>query len=159
MTSKKHKYMVKFLTRTGDVHIISPLMTMKEAQKISRDLQLTDLTAWVTDRRGEKLTSMNEKMIIYVDIDETICITPEDRDYSKASPIQKHINKINELYDNGNTIIYWTARGTGSGIDWREVTERQFKKWGVKYHKLNFGKPIYDIFIDDKNINTENFFS
>jgi hypothetical protein len=29
-------------------------------------------------------------MIIYVDIDETICISPEDRDYSKAKPIQKY---------------------------------------------------------------------
>jgi hypothetical protein len=90
-------------------------------------------------------------MIIYVDIDETICVTPDDRDYTKASPIQKNINKINELYDNGDTIIYWTARGTGSGIDWREVTENQFKEWGVKYHELKLGKPVYDLFIDDKN--------
>ena len=97
-------------------------------------------------------------MIIYVDIDETICTTPEDRDYSKASPMEKHINKINDLYDNGETIVYWTARGTGTGIDWREVTEKQFKEWGVKYHDLKFGKPQYDIFIDDKNINTEDYF-
>jgi hypothetical protein len=98
-------------------------------------------------------------MIIYVDIDETICRSPEDRDYSKAAPITDHIHKINELYDSGSTIIYWTARGTGSGIDWREVTEKQFEKWGVKYHDLKFGKPIYDLFIDDKNINTDNFFN
>lgn len=97
-------------------------------------------------------------MIIYVDIDETICKSPENRDYSKAVPIQKHINKINEMYDNGDTIIYWTARGTGSGIDWRGVTEKQFLEWGVKYHDLKFGKPIYDLFIDDKNINSEEFF-
>ena len=97
-------------------------------------------------------------MIIYVDIDETICVSPEDRDYSKAIPIKEHIDKINSLYDQGNQIIYWTARGTGSGIDWREVTERQFLKWGVKYHQLKLGKPIYDLFIDDKNINTKEFF-
>ncbi len=97
-------------------------------------------------------------MIIYVDIDETICMSPESRDYSKAVPIIKNIEKINELYDSGNTIIYWTARGTGSGIDWREVTEKQFKSWGVRYHDLKFGKPIYDLFVDDKNINSERFF-
>ena len=45
-------------------------------------------------------------MIIYVDIDETICETPPDRDYAKAVPIEKNINKINELYDEGNTIIF-----------------------------------------------------
>lgn len=98
------------------------------------------------------------KMIIYVDIDETICISPEDRDYSKANPITENIEKINQLHDTGNTVVYWTARGTGSGIDWREVTEKQFKEWGVKYHDLKFGKPIYDLFVDDKNINSSRFF-
>jgi len=98
-------------------------------------------------------------MIIYVDIDETICHCKEERNYSDAIPIEQNIKKINTLYKQGNTIIYWTARGTGSGIDWREVTEKQFKDWGVKYHELKFGKPIYDLFIDDKNINSERFFN
>jgi len=98
-------------------------------------------------------------MIIYVDIDETICRSPASREYQYAAPIVSNIEKINEFYDAGNTIVYWTARGTGSGIDWREVTEKQFKKWGVKYHELRFGKPIYDLFIDDKNINAETFFN
>lgn len=98
-------------------------------------------------------------MIIYVDIDETICTSPEDRNYSKAVPIEQNIEKINQMYDNGDNIVYWTARGTGSGIDWRKVTENQFEKWGVKYHGLRFGKPIYDLFIDDKNINSESFFN
>ncbi len=97
-------------------------------------------------------------MIIYVDIDETICYSPEDRDYSKALPIEKNIKKINEMYDNGDKIVYWTARGTTTGIDWRELTEKQFEDWGVKYHQLHFGKPNYDLFIDDKNINSERFF-
>ena len=98
-------------------------------------------------------------MIIYVDIDETICISPKDRNYENAAPIDKNIKKINKMYDNGDKIVYWTARGTGSGTDWRQVTERQFEEWGVKYHELHFGKPIYDLFIDDKNISTERFFN
>jgi hypothetical protein len=93
-------------------------------------------------------------MNIFVDIDETICVSPDDRDYSKATPIVANINKINDLYDKGNTITYWTARGSGSGIDWGEVTRDQFAKWGVKYHDVKFGKPIYDIFIDDKAFNS-----
>ena len=97
-------------------------------------------------------------MIIYVDIDETICESPENREYSKAEPLVKNIEKINSLYDEGNEIIYWTARGTGSGIDWRGVTIEQFDRWGVKYHEIKFGKPIYDLFIDDKNINSHSFF-
>ena len=98
-------------------------------------------------------------MIFYVDIDETICNSSNDQNYSMAIPAFDRIKKINDLYNQGNTIIYWTARGTGSGIDWREVTEKQFKDWGVKYHELKFGKPIYDLFIDDKNINSERFFN
>ena len=96
-------------------------------------------------------------MIYYVDIDETICTSPENRDYSLAVPIKENIEKINKLY-NEHTIIYWTARGTGSGIDWSEITKKQFKEWGVKYHGVKFGKPIYDMFICDKAINSEMFF-
>ena len=98
-------------------------------------------------------------MIYYVDIDETICRYEGERNYPDALPIEKNIEKINDLYDSGNTVVYWTARGTATGLDWRDVTEKQFSKWGVKYHELKFGKPNYDLFIDDKNIGSERFFS
>ena len=101
----------------------------------------------------------NEKKKALVDIDETICFYKDKRIYELAIPIYDNIEKINKLYEEGHTIVYWTARGTGSGIDWREVTEKQFKDWGVKYHDLKLGKPIYDLFVDDKNINTERFFN
>ncbi len=39
-----------------------------------------------------------------------------------------------------------------------EVTEKQFHRWGVKYHDILFGKPMYDIFICDKVVNSEVFF-
>ena len=45
-----------------------------------------------------------------VDIDNTIC-TQTYGDYSKAKPYQDRINKINDLYDAGHKIIYFTARG------------------------------------------------
>ena len=97
-------------------------------------------------------------MMIYVDIDETICTSSKDLDYTKARPLTENIKKINKMYDNGDEIVYWTARGTVTGICWRETTEKQFKEWGVKYHALKFGKPAYDLFIDDKNINSKRFF-
>ena len=96
-------------------------------------------------------------MIYYIDIDETIAETPIDRDYTKSKPIVKNINKANQLYEQGNTIVYWTARGTVSGLDWRAVTEKQFTDWGVKYHELKFGKPNYDILICDKAMNSEDW--
>ena len=96
-------------------------------------------------------------MIIYVDIDNTIFNT-EGTDYTESKPMLDRIRAINNLYDQGNEIVYWTARGTGSGKDWSEVTKKQFEEFGVKYTTLKFGKPIYDIFIDDKNINSEQYF-
>jgi hypothetical protein len=96
-------------------------------------------------------------MIIYIDIDETICTTSESRDYRESKPIKKNIQKANNLYDDGNTIIYWTARGTTTGLDWESVTRDQFERWGVKFHDLKFGKPYYDLFIDDKNLNTDDW--
>lgn len=96
-------------------------------------------------------------MIYYIDIDDTICKSGSPSDYSTAVPIDKAIKKVNDLYDSGHEIVFWTARGSGTGIDWREVTESQLKEWGVKYHKLLLGKPVYDFFIDDKNINAKDW--
>ena len=96
-------------------------------------------------------------MIIYVDIDETICSFTDGK-YSLAKPIKERIKKINKLYDQGNTIIYWTARGTTTNLNWFNVTQEQLKRWGCKYSELRMGKPYYDLFIDDKNINSEEFF-
>ena len=92
--------------------------------------------------------------VIFVDIDETICDTPDNpRDYYASVPRKHMIEKINKLFDEGNQIVYWTARGSRSGIDWFDHTEKQLKSWGVKYHQLRCDKPYYDIFYDDKTKN------
>jgi len=90
-------------------------------------------------------------MIIYVDIDETICNSFGN--YKDAIPITTNIEKINKLYDDGHTIVYWTARGSLNGIDYRQLTEIQLRKWSAKYHQLLMNKPFYDLFIDDKALN------
>lgn len=99
-------------------------------------------------------------MRIFVDIDETICQNPNKdkhvpRDYSTSIPIKENIEAINKYYNEGHEITYWTARGTETGIDWRTITEQQLHKWGAKYHKLLLGKPSYDLYIDDKSMNTK----
>ncbi len=95
--------------------------------------------------------------IIFVDIDETICFYEKEipldgkKDYNLAIPNVENINKINNLYNNGHTIVYWTARGSRSGIDWTEFTIKQLDSWGVKYHEVRCDKPYYDIFIEDRS--------
>jgi len=94
-----------------------------------------------------------QSKIIYVDIDGTICTI--SKPYSDAKPISDHIDKINKLYDEGHTIVYWTARGSRTQINWYELTKKQLIEWGAKHHELNVSKPYYDLFIDDKTIRIE----
>ena len=97
-------------------------------------------------------------MVYYVDIDETICYYDGNRRYPDALPNHERIKKINTLYDDGHTIVYWTARGGTTGIDWTDVTREQLIKWGAKHNELKMWKPHYDLFICDKAVNAERFF-
>lgn len=98
------------------------------------------------------------KTKIYVfDIDGTIC-SNTNGDYESAVPYEDVIQKINQLYDSGNTIKMMTARGSTTGIDWTSATQKQLNEWGVKYHQLIMNsKPHADVFVDDKAINVASF--
>ena len=98
-----------------------------------------------------------------IDVDGTICDWEPGRDYTLSQPLTERIKVINKLYDEGNYIIYFTARAMGrfSGHSHfiaaekaKEVlfdlTKQQLDDWGVKYHELIMGKPHADYFIDDK---------
>ena len=101
-----------------------------------------------------------------IDIDGTICKKDNKLDYEDSYPLKERIKKINSLYDKGNTIIYFTARGMGRFSDNSELAIKTFKKltqnqlsyWGCKYHQLILGKPSGDVYIDDKGINDKDFF-
>lgn len=101
---------------------------------------------------------------IFIDIDGTICselpVRPKKREhYEAAEPYTDRIKIINDLYDQGHEIHYWTARGATSNVDWRELTEKQLKQWGCKYHELHIGnKPHFDMYICDKSFNSETWF-
>jgi hypothetical protein len=94
-----------------------------------------------------------------VDIDGTICAGTETGNYPEGKPIVDRIEHFNKLYDEGNEIHYWTARGSNSGTDWYDLTLKQLNEWGVKFHTFNTGKPAYDIWIDDKAVNVDAYFS
>lgn len=94
---------------------------------------------------------MERRLVIYVDIDGTICHT-QGSDYENSVPIPEHIDKINKLYDEGNEIVYYTARGQRSDIDHTTLTTKQLYMWKCKYTKLIMNhKPVYDLFICDKS--------
>jgi len=92
-----------------------------------------------------------------VDIDGTIFNT-EGNDYENSTPILERIAYINSLFDQGHEIHYWTARGSSSGKDHLALTLKQLKQWDCKYTTANVGKPVYDIWIDDKAHNDKSYF-
>ena len=90
-----------------------------------------------------------------IDIDGTICSQKEIGKYEDSEPFLSRIEKINRLYDEGNKIIFLTARGMGmySGSfkkayeRWYDVTFNQLTKWGCKFHELYLGKPAGDVYL------------
>ena len=104
-----------------------------------------------------------------IDIDGIICSPTVGRDYASAQPWRDRIDVVNKLYDEGNYIIYFTARAMGRFAGdpdapakatalMKDLTELQLRVWGCKYHELILGKPHADLFIDDKGVNCNDFF-
>ena len=100
-----------------------------------------------------------KKKTICFDLDGVICKTKKNY-YTKSKPIKKNIKKINELFERGYKIKIFTARYMGRSKENPILakkkgyyqTLKQLKKWNVKFNKLIFGKPSYDLFIDDKSM-------
>ncbi len=87
-------------------------------------------------------------MQIIMDLDGTLC--SEERMFSRsmAKPIISSVEHVNRLYEQGHTIIIYTAR------TWMEfeMTTAWLMQNGVKYHQLMMGKPIGDLWIDDRAV-------
>ena len=102
-----------------------------------------------------------------IDIDDTICEKPQgNSDYESSVPKVKRIEMVNKLYQEGHKITYFTARGMGRNNDdstaaqeqFFDLTKQQLDSWGCLYHNLILGKPSGDIYIDDKGVNSDDFF-
>ena len=93
---------------------------------------------------------------IFFDLDNTLCKT-ENSDYKNSTPIYERIQYLNSLKEQGNHISIWTARGSTSGIDYKELTLKQLNDWHINYNELIMKKPNYDIYIDDKSFNVDTF--
>ena len=104
-------------------------------------------------------------MIYVIDIDGTICNDTQGH-YKLCQPNWDRIYKINQLYDEGHTIIYQTARGMGSSNGdqikaykkYYNFTYHQLTEWRCKFHDLYLGKPKADFYVDDKAISDGDFF-
>ena len=119
----------------------------------------------VENLQSQSLTSKEkEKKIYCFDLDHTLCDLERGEDgrwkYFEALPNKKRINKVNQLWDDGHTIIIETARGCRRKINHYEETFDQLRSWGVKFHILRTGvKFTADYYIDDKALNADLFFN
>jgi uncharacterized HAD superfamily protein len=94
-----------------------------------------------------------KKRIIVSDIDGTICSSEYPENYHKAKPIWSVIKRLNDYYAEGHIIYYLTARH----MIREAVTKEWFKKHGVKYNHIFFGKPVGDLYIDDRGASIQDF--
>jgi len=83
------------------------------------------------------------------DLDGSLCEERKTFEKALAKPHQNVIDIANKLYDDGHTIIVYTARSWGE----YKITEHWLKNNGVKYNLLMCGKVIYDHWIDDRAVN------
>lgn len=91
------------------------------------------------------------------DLDGTLCTNTEGA-YESAKPFFDRIELVNGLFDQGNTIIIFTARGTLTGKDWTHLSQVQLSEWGVKYHEFHVGKPFAHVYVDDRGVSDSEFF-
>jgi hypothetical protein len=105
------------------------------------------------------------------DLDDTLCTRSAELEhlgpdkYKHCIPINDMIEKVNILYNEGNTIYIYTARGMGQFKgdlvkvynELYVLTLESLKEWGVMHHGLIMGKLHYDYLIDDKAISINEF--
>jgi len=93
-----------------------------------------------------------------IDIDGVVCEDIPNEEYERmitAKEIPDSKEKINELYNSGHVITFFTSRTE----DLKEITENWLKKHGFKFHNIIFGKPRGGNYhyIDDKDIEATKF--
>ena len=104
----------------------------------------------------------SKKLRICFDLDNTLVTYPEiPGDYSTVKPIKKMIDLLLFFKKQGHDIIIYTARRMethGSNVgkvikDIALITFSTLDKFGILYDEIIFGKPIADIYIDDRAMN------
>lgn len=99
---------------------------------------------------------------IAFDLDNTLCDCKIGTPYKDAKPIDEMISILNQLKADGHYIMVYTARGMSKGrtkgqainMYW-QLTYKQLKDWGINFDELLFGKPDFDLLIDDKAVNSK----
>jgi len=85
-------------------------------------------------------------MVIFIDIDGTICTEESLFERPLAKPLPGAVEAINRFMDAGHTVVLWTGRGW----DQYRITKAWLDQHGFRYDQLLMGKPIANLIIDDR---------
>jgi capsule biosynthesis phosphatase len=135
-----NKIPIRAIMFTGDIYHIGSLNELK--------------TSW------DKITK--QPMRVCFDLDNTLVTYPSTPgDYTTVKPVSEMINLARKMKSEGHTIIIHTARrmathknNVGSVIkDIGALTFKTLDDFNIPYDEILFGKPIADIYIDDRAVN------
>jgi len=116
----------------------------------------------ISDKIIKNNIKNKNKLRICFDLDNTLLTYPAIAgDYSTVKPIYKNLALLKKLKSDGHEIIIYTARrmkthhgNIGKVIkDIAGITIDTLERFNIEYDELIFGKPIADIYIDDRAIN------
>jgi hypothetical protein len=90
-----------------------------------------------------------------LDLDATLCT---GYPYDQAVPLPGKKELLHNLREQGHVVAIHTARGMGSSGNsvgkavalYGLLTLQQLRDWGFEYDEIWFGKPSYDLVVDDK---------
>jgi FMN phosphatase YigB (HAD superfamily) len=96
---------------------------------------------------------MSRPKTIMVDLDGVICNEEAFFDRPLAEPIEGAREALQKLHAAGYIVVIYTARSWGE----YRVTTRWLAEHGFEYDGLHMGKPVADLWIDDRAIGFENW--
>jgi uncharacterized HAD superfamily protein len=88
-----------------------------------------------------------------IDLDGVVCSEEKTFDRPLARVLPGAVEFIKTARQNGNLVVIWTARG------WEQykMTVDWLQKNDIEFDQLVMGKPIFDVYIDDRAIGHENW--
>lgn len=132
------------------------------ASKVSKHVCLGTPSQLKYQSRTHHADCVETPLVFCFDLDNTLVSHPVlAGDYSTVTPIHENISFANMLYGLGHTVIIYTARrmkthhGNVEAVisDIGSITEAKLHEFGVKYHRIVYGKPYADFYIDDLGVN------
>ena len=108
------------------------------------------------------MSARSDKLRICFDLDNTLVTYPRvPGDYSTVLPVDSTISVARWARAEGHTIIIYTARRMMTHAnnvgrvtaDIGRVTFDTLEKFNIPYDEIIFGKPIADVYIDDRAVN------